>query len=75
MIRKHLSLTHEADRTLMDLKVRTGASSESEVIRKALALYDTMADKIRDGKMVIVRDEGSVNFGEERLTVAIVVYR
>lgn len=58
-IRLNLDLTPEVRATLEEVQVRTGAASLTEVIRRALAVYDYFTEETRTGTgtTIILRTE------------------
>jgi ribbon-helix-helix CopG family protein len=64
-VRLNLDLTVSVRKQLEQLKDRTGAESLSEVLRRALELYDRMDGQVRDGWKVMLVGPG----GEQREVV------
>ena len=54
--RLHLLVPQKTKAMLDDLQERTGAGSMTEVIRRALALYDVVSQEMEKGKELVVRD-------------------
>jgi hypothetical protein len=55
--RFNLELTDEAKEQVDELQRRTGAPSMTEVIRRALRLYDSYTQHRADGWEVVLRNE------------------
>ena len=56
-VRVSLRLSKEAKARLDDVSERTEAGSPTEVVRRALALYDALLDQKEQGRKVILRDD------------------
>jgi hypothetical protein len=54
-IRLNLELSREVHEQLQTLQHETGAASLTEVIRRALALYDVVVDHVADNGKVVFR--------------------
>lgn len=61
-VRLTLDLTEPVRRRLEELQALSGSDSLTETIRRALAVYDTLLVRSKDGERVVVRDAG----GKER---------
>jgi hypothetical protein len=60
--RLNLELTEEANKALENLRVRTKAESVTEVIRRAINLYDFVKSTLAPGEKIIIRHTS----GDER---------
>jgi hypothetical protein len=54
--RRNLILQERSAARLDELRSRTGASSDSEVVRQALTIYETLVNKTIEGCEFIIRD-------------------
>lgn len=55
--RRQFSLGEDALRRLADLQQRTGAASQSEVIRNALRVYDFLSEEESRGHRVLIEQD------------------
>jgi len=58
LVKRNLVLPQAAARRLDDLRLHSGARSDSQVIREAIIVYDKLVSNAMNGKFVVVRDAG-----------------
>ena len=70
-IRIHLLVSPETKALVDSLQERTGAGSMTEVIRRALSLYDRVSRKMAEGKELILRTPktGSADTSETTIEI------
>jgi hypothetical protein len=56
--RLNIELTEAAYKRLKSIEVASGAASSSEVLRRALSIYDALLTATRGGGKVILRGNG-----------------
>jgi hypothetical protein len=56
-VRLNLEMSETVRHKLEDLQRRTDAPSLSEVIRKALAVYDLVWSAVDEGRQIVIRDD------------------
>ncbi len=61
-LRRSLMLTERSAARLETLRAKTEAQSDSEVVRKALNVYEQLVEDMEQGKTLVVRDPSG---GEE----------
>ena len=54
-VRLNLELSHQVYEQMQTLQKRSDATSLTEVIRRALALYDVITEHLSDGGRIILR--------------------
>ena len=67
--RFNLELTQGAKKQLDELQKRTEAASLTEVIRRALAVYDALEQHIADDWKVVLRKKGKNNTEIEKVVL------
>ncbi|WP_337175396.1 hypothetical protein [Paludisphaera sp.] len=57
--RLNLEMSEQVHSKLIGLLDRTGADSQAEVVRRALALYDFIWTHVEEGSRIIVKQDSS----------------
>ena len=59
-VRLNLALSETVRRKMEDLKLRTDADSLTEVVRRALAVYDIIVAEAQSGNRILIDRAGEV---------------